>query len=221
MSQNSLDTDLFGGAIKVKLPQGFVDASLFRQVPDTQEVFVHQAVDDSLMFDLLERLESPSDLHALKDHLEEISRINDADPSSQLIQLYTETHPLGKSSLSSRASPAYITVAIEPAKKWGRTAKLNAEAQNSDKKLLDEPILVLILVLIRIKDVETDFIVSYNTPITTADELKALQEVFSGKEEKGTAVTSVEALPPRVQEGIASVKRVLNSLDITDWTLFA
>ncbi|VVT53961.1 uncharacterized protein SAPINGB_P003837 [Magnusiomyces paraingens] len=215
----ALNTELFGGAIKVNLPQGFIDASLFRQVPDTQEVFVHQTVDDSMMFDLLERLDSPTDFHALKEHLDEISRINDTDPNSQLIQLYTETHPLRKKSISSKASPAYITVAIEPAKKWGRTTKLNNEPESANDNVLEEPILVLILVLIRIKDVETDFIVSYNTPITKISELKALQEIFDQNEDYSTS--SLEKLPSRVQEGVKNIKEVLNSLEVEDWTLFA
>ena len=34
-------TPLYGGAVTTVLPAGFLDASLFRSVPDTQEVYVN------------------------------------------------------------------------------------------------------------------------------------------------------------------------------------
>ena len=45
---------LFGGAMGVALPARFADASVFRQVPDTQEVFVDGATDQSVIVELLE-----------------------------------------------------------------------------------------------------------------------------------------------------------------------
>ena len=59
---------LWGGAITTEIPEGLLDASDFRQVPDTQEVFVPGAeaddtsltgvrVNDSIIFDLIERAE--------------------------------------------------------------------------------------------------------------------------------------------------------------------
>ncbi|KAJ9479670.1 Nuclear import protein MOG1 [Pseudozyma hubeiensis] len=45
---------LFGGAISVDLPSGFIDASDFRQVPDNQEVFVRDDSDISLIVEVLQ-----------------------------------------------------------------------------------------------------------------------------------------------------------------------
>lgn len=46
---------MFGGAIEVSLPTGFLDVSDFRQVPDNQEVFtVDGATDVSLVFEIVE-----------------------------------------------------------------------------------------------------------------------------------------------------------------------
>ncbi|CDW99765.1 hypothetical protein [Sporisorium scitamineum] len=45
---------LFGGAISVDLPTGFIDASDFRQVPDNQEVLVRDDSDVSLIVEVLQ-----------------------------------------------------------------------------------------------------------------------------------------------------------------------
>lgn len=218
-ASNFQSTDLYGGAIKVQLPSGFVDASQFREVPDTQEVYVNDSYDDSIVFDLMERIDAASDTDALKEHLDEISQLNGADLDSQLIQLYSETHSLVQPGIKPRASPAYITVAIEPAKKWGRTTTLVQDG-TEDRKL-QEPILVLILVLIRLKSVDTDVLVSYNTPITREKDLKSIQEAFAQAGDAGTfSVATTSELPPRVQEGVMSVKRVIDTLEVEDWTLF-
>lgn len=46
--------ELFGGALSIKVPKDFKDVSVFRQVPDHQEVFVSNDSDDSLIVELLE-----------------------------------------------------------------------------------------------------------------------------------------------------------------------
>lgn len=227
------DIELFGGAIKTQLSNEFVDASDFRQIPDNQEVYVHGTIDDSIIFDLMEKIDNTNDFQALKEHLDDITQINTADPESQLVQLYVETYPLTKS-IKSRASPAYITVAIEPAKKWGRHTKLldsaNASSQTQENtELLDEPLLVLILVLVRLPDVGTDFVISYNVPITKVDDLQSLQTVFSrisggngvtSSSSSSATSTAIESLPLRVQGGINNIRHVLDTIDVVDWSLF-
>lgn len=52
--------ELFGGAITTVVPESFVDASNFREVPDNQEVFVSMSDEDadvSIIVDILERVE--------------------------------------------------------------------------------------------------------------------------------------------------------------------
>ncbi|KAJ1026028.1 hypothetical protein NDA18_003688 [Ustilago nuda] len=46
--------ELFGGAITVELPKGFIDASDFREVPDNQEVLVRDDSDVSLIVEVLQ-----------------------------------------------------------------------------------------------------------------------------------------------------------------------
>lgn len=213
---------LYGGAIDVQLPLDFIDASDFRQVPDTQEVFVNTEYDDSIVFDLMERFEAASDEEALKEHLNEISDINGADPGSQLVQLYSETHALTQPKIKAKSSPAYITVAIEPAKKWGRTTELVQDPNDPNEKL-KEPVLVLILALIRIESVATDLLITYNTPITTVGDLNKLQKVFADQkkpDQKNLYVSSIFELPPRIEAGITGIREAIDTLEIEDWSLF-
>ncbi|TXT15804.1 hypothetical protein VHUM_00307 [Vanrija humicola] len=48
---------LFGGAIAFAVPPGYRDASDFRQVPDTQEVFVADQSDTSVIVEILESVD--------------------------------------------------------------------------------------------------------------------------------------------------------------------
>ena len=50
--------DLYGGALRVKLPNTFTNASEMRQIPDHQEVFVDTRTDSSWIVEILEQAES-------------------------------------------------------------------------------------------------------------------------------------------------------------------
>lgn len=71
---------IFGGAMRISIPDGFIDASELRQIPDNQEVFVSTASstsqDDSIIIELVERLVQESDQLAVLSHLDEILEIN-------------------------------------------------------------------------------------------------------------------------------------------------
>lgn len=66
---------LYGGAISTSLPDGAIDVSDFRQIPDTQEVFLFEqpsGLDRSVIFDLLERVEAPDLAQVVAVHLDDI-----------------------------------------------------------------------------------------------------------------------------------------------------
>ena len=62
---------LFGGAMEAKLPQNLQDASLIRQIPDNQEVFLSKSTEDSIIIELME----PA---PLKEHFEDIIESNES-----------------------------------------------------------------------------------------------------------------------------------------------
>lgn len=67
--------DLYGGAIKTVIPNGFLDVATIKPVPDHQEVFVSKTNDESIIFDILEKVDF-SDEEAANVHLQEIADIN-------------------------------------------------------------------------------------------------------------------------------------------------
>lgn len=71
--------DLYGGAVTTVLPEGIVDVSNIRQVPDTQEVFIIEdgEKDVSIIFDLLEQVSSSDVKEALRIHIDDILESND------------------------------------------------------------------------------------------------------------------------------------------------
>ena len=70
---------LYGGAITMGVPADMVDASEFRQVPDSQEVYVGKENPDySVIVDLLECVPGNTVTEALDEHMQEITRLNSA-----------------------------------------------------------------------------------------------------------------------------------------------
>jgi hypothetical protein len=80
---------LFGGAIKASIPTHFLDArfspyiskltaSNFRDVPDNQEVFVSNLSETSLIFDILEHVNTP-DPSAAEYHFDALATDNEVD----------------------------------------------------------------------------------------------------------------------------------------------
>ncbi|KAF2175550.1 Mog1p/PsbP-like protein [Zopfia rhizophila CBS 207.26] len=65
-------TELYGGAITVDLPVGFGDASDIRQIPDHQEVYLDASGYTSIVFDILERVEKPTNEEALQYHFADL-----------------------------------------------------------------------------------------------------------------------------------------------------
>merc|ERR1719150_1238119 len=73
-----VERPLFGGAIICRLPSSFSDASLFRDVPDHQEVWVDGGPDRSLVIEILERKEDVLDDEAVPFFLSDLAACNDA-----------------------------------------------------------------------------------------------------------------------------------------------
>lgn len=129
------------------IPEGFLDGSLLREVPDTQEVYVngrepHERYDDglgtdeSIVVDLLERVEDPDIESALRTHVAEIATFNGSD--AQVREFARET----------------------------------SVGDNMRAALVIEEHLVLCVGLVRWPDVDTDVIITVNVPRSIAKSLK-------------------------------------------------
>ncbi|KAF5097300.1 hypothetical protein D0Z00_002441 [Geotrichum galactomycetum] len=192
-------TELYGGAITAAIPAGFVDASMFREIPDTQEVYVSQTVDDSILVDLMEAVEGSSGEEILNVHLKEIAEINNV-ANHEYSRVFSKEVPVTK---IGRDTVGYMTISIEPARKWGREAQLENITEN-----LPAPLLAMVLAVVRLERVSTDLLVTFNTPIVSKADYERL---LSG---------GAENLPERVQSGLKSVEQFLNTVEIKDWSLF-
>ena len=86
--------ELFGGAIVMGVPRRFADVSGIRQVPDTQEVFVCQETDQSVIVEVLELSEEADVAHAAQFHFNVLAEDNSSSQSSieteSIVQEVTE-----------------------------------------------------------------------------------------------------------------------------------
>lgn len=209
---------LYGGAITVDIPTGVLDASNFRQIPDTQEVFVANSdnvdnyaqlnKDDSIIVDLMERVEARDDQEAIRVHYSEISALNDASNEWHLVSVE-----------EAGAKQRYVAVGVEPALKWGRAEVPEGAETTSGDSASYKPTLVVVLGVIRLDKVDTDLLITYNVHISREDELADLAQVSAEQWKTLGAPTRNRALQ-RVQLGQQVVQEMVNSLAVADWGLF-
>ncbi|EGP83627.1 unnamed protein product [Zymoseptoria tritici ST99CH_1A5] len=135
---------LFGGAISVDIPQTWADVSEIREVPDTQEVYLDRDGFSSIVVDILERVDKPTDGEALEYHL---SDIIDEDLGEAKIRERKDA-----SLRLMPSTPVFTLIATTPpgARQRGRP---------------NEPDFVgVIMILIRLKEQKTDIVVTVNVP---------------------------------------------------------
>ena len=83
-SEPFVERELFGGAILASFPARYVDVSDFRPVPDNQEVWTDANRDESVIVEILERVEAgPSDAKgAAAWFFRDLADVNDASVAS-------------------------------------------------------------------------------------------------------------------------------------------
>jgi len=143
-----IEQELFGGNMKMLLPSGGQDVSDMRQVPDNQEVFVHNSTDQSIMIELL-TLVQETDEQALRTHFEDLAASNDAigPDNSKIISI--GSLPTNLLSLSQCTSAHYV-VGEQMVSKFNETAR-NA--------------ITVHMALLRLTQHDTDVIVTFNDPM--------------------------------------------------------
>lgn len=157
---------LFGGALELALPRRMLDASLVRDVPDTQEVFVsRQDVNLSLIVDLAE-LVTP------EDYLDSLLTPTTTTTREQAIRLALETHVDALAHDNDALSCAISSLSIAPLPSSSsaldgphlisatqRIAKFNNNKSAAhDKVAID-------LALWRLASHSADIVLSVNRPI--------------------------------------------------------
>ncbi|AGO11049.1 AaceriAFR434Wp [[Ashbya] aceris (nom. inval.)] len=185
---------LYGGKISTVIPQGFLDASEVREVPDTQEVFVNNrdapgadglGTNESVIVDLLERADE-DDAAALRTHLEDIA-LRNSSGAWQVVRC-------------ERAGTQTTCVVVEPVLKWGQAARAET--------------LVLCFGLLRLPQVATDVAISVNCPV--AGEELAEMERYAAAAAAGAA----PEMPARVEACYRLLRSMVGEFKLLDESLF-
>lgn len=135
---------LFGGALSTVLPPTFLDASEFRQVPDTQEVFVSpENQETSLIVELVESLPGKIEL-AVVEHFKILAEDNEAD-----------SHDIAE------------CLSIEPS--TGEAWIIHGSQKVGKFNVPDKQVVHISLGVIRLDRVSTDILITHNS--TTEQEL--------------------------------------------------
>ncbi|RPA94656.1 Mog1p/PsbP-like protein [Choiromyces venosus 120613-1] len=186
---------LFGGAIRAAVPQGFRDAADFRQVPDTQEVYVcmEEGVDISVVIDLTQRVQAPTDLDALDTHFKDVA--DDQGRSFAVVSKETVTLP------KMADKPTYMIT--------GTTSSRPSENP--------EYFIGILMALVRLPEQTTDIIVTVNVPFNTTELVQAEKYLVSPR--AGTTGGGGEK-SEMLRLGMAVLEGVLRDFEILDWGLF-
>ncbi|KAF7440745.1 hypothetical protein PC9H_001093 [Pleurotus ostreatus] len=144
----SSERDLFGGAIKAKLPTTLIDASDLRQIPDTQEVFLYPQSGISVIVEILERVEATDNTDAVRFHFDSLAHDNSAE-SSQSDSIVIIPNDRGDN------TPSAIVLTGSQ-----KVPKFNQSAADDVRILMS---------LFRVETKNADLVVTFNVPVSSQD----------------------------------------------------
>ncbi|USP73097.1 hypothetical protein yc1106_00371 [Curvularia clavata] len=139
-------TPLYGGAITLDLPSDFSDASLIRQIPSHQEVYLHNTGYTSIVLEILEYVDKPSDEEALQYHFADL-----VDGTGDTTTIVAQGSAVMKS-LPHTPVLALNFIQTPPAPVPGAPVRKTPEYT------------FIQLLVIRLKEQGTDILVSINSP---------------------------------------------------------
>lgn len=138
-----MNRPLFGGAFQLDLPDNFLDVSQLRQVPDNQEVFVSKDSDESFVIELLETPDASLD-SSIEYHWKDLCEANTA---SECKILKSENVSIVSLDIAHKEE---TLVGIQSVPKFGKAADIEQ--------------VTLYLYLLRIHNLNTDILISWNIP---------------------------------------------------------
>ncbi|CAG8708405.1 6078_t:CDS:2, partial [Cetraspora pellucida] len=142
---------LFGGAIVADIPPRFRDISEFRQVEDNQEVFADVGSDQSIVIEILQYVNEPSNEDAVRYHFKSLAYDNDAEDFNNILQI-TELATSDVPHLPTD-TPKYLLIGQQQITKFN-------ESDPSSRNLV-----TIFMALFRFPNITTDIVVTSNIPI--------------------------------------------------------
>lgn len=176
---------LYGGAFEISLPKRFVDLSNFRLVPDHQEVWSDPHTDQSIIIELVERVNIDNEKEkAVKYHYNDIAETSKSIETSIV------------------SSGTFKSNSWEIAKKYNCSWTFGTQKVSKGRDTPNKAnIIALYLVLIRLKEFDTDLLISFNAPIKIHQQSQAKSAKDSVK-------------PPQVT--IQLFKQIISTFNIKD-----
>jgi len=138
---------LFGRAIVFNIPAECVDVSEFRQVPDSQEVFVYPNSSISIIVEVLERVPQHEDEEAARFHFDSLAHDNSAVSSSV------------ESCIKKRSNRGDKTPSLTVLEGTQLVRKFNSTLPDK---------IYILLALFRVESKNVDLVLSMNIPPHTA-----------------------------------------------------
>lgn len=185
---------LYGGAMSILLPSYYIDTSVFRQIPDNQEVFSHADTDRSIIVELLEQQHTSNGVLPAEFYLNNLAEESEAIQASthQIHELPSSDFP----HLTSEDPRLSISVAFGT----HVVTKFHDAVEHASRVDVH-------LACIRLPRVTTDLLIVFNDPIALHPEGSSAR---SG---------SVVAEAPRGESRNVVFRDSLNSFRIHDWSL--
>ncbi|KAF0508263.1 Mog1p/PsbP-like protein [Gigaspora margarita] len=182
--------DLFGGAIVAHIPPTFIDVSDIREIADNQEVFADINSDESIVIEILQYVNEPSNEDAVRYHFASLAHDNDAEDFNTIQQI-TELTALEVPKLPPD-TPKYLLVGQQQISKFD-------ERDPSARNLV-----TILMALFRFPNIQTDIVITCNIPVILG----------------ATSSSRLVTQEGDVNEGYEEFRKILTSFDIKDWGLF-
>lgn len=186
-------TPLFGGALVCDLPTTFTDASRIRDVPDHQEVWLSTTGFTNMIIEINQMLspeEAPTDEDALKFHFKDLVESTEASSADE-----TKFWSSAKAVLTKMPDvPCYAMFATQH----------NAAKTSKNP----EDFTGVLMVLVRLERVKSDVVICVNVPH------------MRGEYDESEIDLPSQKVGRLVEEGEEIRKRILESLEVTDWNVF-
>lgn len=202
MSVATRSVELYGGAMRVRLPSSMVDVSDFRQVPDNQEVYSNADTGASLIVELLGRERAVSNTDAGAFFFRDLAKDNGC-PADQIQHETTVLLPPSAYPLLSRAAPS--SSGSQPCDYACLTTGLQRISKYTNEKGRENEVFVGLAVLRFTPPVSTEILVSLSCPAhihAGSSEAKVVQRLLT-----------VEERERILQEAVASI-------EVVNWGLF-
>jgi len=235
--------ELFGGSIVADIPDLFIDASDIRPVPSEQEVFVSKVTDISIVVDILERVEPETETDTQVETeagrslsgLYEINLIRDLaacrihfdDVVDQRQDSYGKVFSIEAitGQASTKLSPTVPTYLIKATVSSPFSPAPPRDSPGYLSAQLTLPYTLLLMVVFRLEQQETDLVVTINCPVTQQEDILHERRVWHPNYDAPSGHSQqAHLLPSRsqvVDDAITLIERVVGNLEIKDWGLFS